>query len=74
MPDITPSLADCLLPLYPVLAELPPPLLATVLAQHAQRLQLPAAHALFEEGQPCMGFPMLLAGEVLVDRLFVVLG
>ena len=64
MPDTDPSLADRLLPLYPVLAELPPPLLAMVVAQHAQRLQLPAAQILCDERQPCMGFPMRLARMV----------
>ena len=31
-------------------------------------MQLPAAQPLFDEGQPCMGFPMVLAGEVRVAR------
>lgn len=68
MSDTAPSLADRLLPLYPVLTELPPALLAAVLAQDTQLLQLPAGQPLFAEGQPCMGFPMLLAGEVRVAR------
>ena len=68
MADAQPTLADRLLPLYPVLGELPPPLLQQVLDQEAQLLQLPAAQPLFDEGQPCMGFPMVLAGEVRVAR------
>ena len=68
MADAPPTLADRLLPLYPVLGELPPPLLQQVLAHEAQLLQLPAAQPLFDEGQPCMGFPMVLAGEVRVAR------
>lgn len=67
LPD-TASLADRLLPLYPVLADLPPPLLASVLAQEARLLQLPAAQPVFDQGQPCMGFPMVLAGEMRVAR------
>lgn len=66
MPDTDPSRADRLLPLYPVLAEPPPPVLAMVLAQHAQRLQLSTVQTLFSEGQPCMGFPMRLAGMVRI--------
>ena len=68
MTDTPPTLADRLLPLYPVLADLPPTLLASVLAQETHVLQLPAAQPLFDEGQPCMGFPMVLAGEVRVAR------
>lgn len=66
-PSTTP-LADRLLPLYPVLAELPPDLLHTVLAREAQQVQVPAQHPLFTEGAPCQGFPMVLTGEVRVAR------
>lgn len=68
MSDIDTSIADRLLPLYPVLADLPPALLASVLASEARLLQVPAGQLLFDEGQPCAGFPMLLAGEVRVAR------
>mgnify|MGYP003738900187 CR=1 FL=1 len=61
-------LAARLLPLYPVLAELPPGLLHGVLASHATLLPVPAGQALFGEGQPCQGFPMVLSGEVRVAR------
>jgi CRP/FNR family transcriptional regulator len=63
-----PSLADRLQPLYPVLADLPPALRDEVLAEQAQRLTVPAAQLLFDQGAPCRGFPMLLSGEVRVAR------
>ena len=68
MTDTPPTLADRLLQLYPVLADLPPTLLASVLAQETHVMQLPPGQPLFNEGQPCMGFPMVLAGEVRVAR------
>jgi CRP/FNR family transcriptional regulator len=68
MTALPPSLADALLPLYPVLAELPPALRDEVLAQQTQRLVVPEGQLLFEEGAPCRGFPMVLAGEVRVAR------
>jgi CRP/FNR family transcriptional regulator len=63
-----PDLRARLSALYPVLNELPALLCEAVLAQQAMRLQLPEGQALFEEGAPCQGFPMLLSGEVRVAR------
>jgi len=63
-----PTLADRLLPLYPVLADLPAALRDEVLTGQARVLTVPPAQVLFDEGAPCSGFPMLLAGEVRVAR------
>lgn len=70
MPSPTPphDLARRLLPLYPVLAELPADLRDEVLARDAQVVQVPEGQALFDEGAPCQGFPMVLSGEVRVAR------
>lgn len=57
-----------LLAQYPAVAALPAALREPVLAQHAMALALPAASLLFDEGQACQGFPMLLSGEVRVAR------
>lgn len=54
--------------LYPVLGELPEPLCRAVLAEDAQVAEVPPGQTLFDEGAPCRGFPMLLAGEVRVAR------
>lgn len=67
-PAVEPSLVRQLLRLYPVLAELPGTLRDDTLAQHARPLSLRAGQSLFDEGAPCPGFPMLLAGEVRVAR------
>jgi len=57
-----------LLALYPALAQLPTELRQAVLAAEAQALHVPAGQTLFDEGAPCQGFPMVLAGEVRVAR------
>lgn len=57
-----------LLNLYPALADLPAADLDAVLAQQAQAVQVPAGTLLFEEGAPCRGFPLVLAGSVRVAR------
>jgi CRP/FNR family transcriptional regulator len=62
------TLASRLLPLYPVLADLPTALRNDTLARHAQAVSVPAGQVLFDEGSPCQGFPMLLSGEVRVAR------
>ena len=68
MPDPAPTLAQRLLPLYPVLADLPEALRDDTLGRHVQAVRLPAGQLLFDEGAPCQGFPMVLAGEVRVAR------
>lgn len=68
MTPATQAMADRLLPLYPVLADLPTDLLHNVLAEHTRHVQVPAQQTLFTEGTPCQGFPMVLDGEVGVAR------
>jgi CRP/FNR family transcriptional regulator len=63
-----PAATARLLELYPAIAELAPPLRDPVLAHHAQAVQVPAGTVLFEEGTPCRGFPLVVAGEVRVAR------
>ncbi len=53
---------------YPAVAALPAALRDAVLDQQAQALTVPAGTLLFDEGQACGGFPMLLSGEVRVAR------
>ena len=62
------ALLDRLRPLYPVLAELPDTLSLPALRDEALVALLPAGQMLFEEGAPCPGFPLVLAGEVRVAR------
>lgn len=64
----TNALTSQLLPLYPMLADLPGTELQEVLELHAQQLSLPADTAVFDEGSPCQGFPLVLAGGVRVAR------
>jgi CRP/FNR family transcriptional regulator len=54
--------------LYPSLAALDPAVRREVLAQDAQQVAVPAGTVLFDQGNPCRGFPMVLAGEVRVSR------
>jgi CRP/FNR family transcriptional regulator len=68
MTDPSANLAERLVALYPVLAELPAPILSSSLAEDAQRVAVSAGTLLFQEGQPCQGFPMVLQGEVRVAR------
>lgn len=51
--------------LYPVLDGLPSALRAKVLEQ-AQTVTVPAGTVLFDERQPCQGFPFILAGGIRV--------
>ena len=48
--------------------DLPAALRDDMLAGQAQILTVPPAQLLFDEGEPCRGLPMLLAGEVRVAR------
>jgi CRP/FNR family transcriptional regulator len=57
-----------LLDLYPAIAELEASLRDAVLAEHASVTSVPAGGVLFEEGSPCRGFPLVLAGEIRVAR------
>ena len=51
--------------LYPVLDALPPPLRARV-EQQAQAMTVPAGTVIFDEHQPCQGFPFILDGGIRV--------
>ncbi len=53
---------------YPALSDLPRALREPVSPGEAQALEMPAGAVLFEEGNPCRGFPLVLAGEVRVAR------
>ena len=53
--------------LYPVLDALPPALRADVDAQ-ARTLSVPAGTVLFDERQPCQGFPFILTGGIRVFK------
>jgi CRP/FNR family transcriptional regulator, anaerobic regulatory protein len=56
-----------LLNLYPALAAVDAQIRADVLAQ-AQVFTVPAGTVLFDEHQPCRGFPFVLAGAVRVVK------
>lgn len=62
------ALNDPLVALYPVLAELPAATRDEVLVREARRVDVAAGTLLFEEGAPCQGFPMVLAGAIRVGR------
>jgi CRP/FNR family transcriptional regulator, anaerobic regulatory protein len=57
-----------LLDLYPALAAIDPHERQAVLAEDAQAVSVPQGAVLFEEGQPCRGFPMVLSGGIRVAR------
>jgi CRP/FNR family transcriptional regulator, anaerobic regulatory protein len=57
-----------LLDLYPVLLDLRKPLLARLVAE-TQQMAVPARTVLFDERQPCQGFPFVLAGSIRVVKL-----
>jgi CRP/FNR family transcriptional regulator, anaerobic regulatory protein len=56
-----------LLQLYPSLAEIPAAELEALLAK-AMVLPVPAGTVVFDEDQPCQGFPMLLSGSIRVIK------
>jgi CRP/FNR family transcriptional regulator, anaerobic regulatory protein len=63
--DLPPSL----LTLYPALAEVQPSLASlSATGGTISAMNVPADVVLFEENQPCQGFPMVLEGEVRVSR------
>lgn len=64
---LTGDLRSRLLQLYPALAELPVAELDALLSQ-AMQLPLPAGTVVFDENQPCQGFPMLLSGSIRVIK------
>ncbi|MGE5757472.1 MAG: Crp/Fnr family transcriptional regulator [Sideroxydans sp.] len=52
---------------YPMLAELPAAELDALLA-NAMVMPLPEGSVVFDENQPCQGFPMLLSGSIRVVK------
>lgn len=52
---------------YPMLAALPPELVARINSQ-TRTLTVPAATVLFDEHQPCQGFPFVLKGSIRVAK------
>jgi len=52
---------------YPMLHEIPPAERKTLLAS-ASVMHVPAATVLFDENQPCQGFPLLLSGSIRVIK------
>ncbi|MDP2196716.1 MAG: Crp/Fnr family transcriptional regulator [Rhodocyclaceae bacterium] len=54
--------------LYPVLQTVPLPLQAR-LASEARQMAAPAGTVLFDERQPCQGFPLVLSGAIRVAKL-----
>lgn len=61
------NLAD-LLALYPVLGKLPASLQQRIV-DAMQTMTVPGATAVFDERQPCRGFPFVLAGAIRVVKL-----
>lgn len=66
--SVDPLTSRRLLDLYPVLQGLGEAERLQVLATDAQAVTVPGGTTLFEEGQPCRGFPMVLSGCVKVVR------
>ncbi len=58
---------ELLLRRFPLFAQLPPAKLDLLLAE-AQLLRVPAGGTLFDAGQPCRGFPLVLEGCVRVSK------
>ncbi|CAG0124272.1 Transcriptional regulator SdrP [Rhodocyclaceae bacterium] len=58
---------NLLLQLYPMLRDVPAAQLDNVLAG-ATAMHLPAGTVVFDENQPCQGFPLLLSGSIRVIK------
>ncbi len=61
------SIKERLLQLYPMLRELPATQLEGLLA-NATAMRLPAGTVVFDENQPCQGFPLLLSGSIRIVK------
>jgi len=64
---LTNETKDRLLQQYPMLRELPSADQAEILST-ANMMQLPAGTVMFDENQPCQGFPLLLSGNIRVIK------
>ena len=62
------SIQERLVALYPAITQLDPADVSAALGREATALTVPAGTVLFDEGSPCQGFPMVLAGSVRVAR------
>jgi len=62
------TLGERLQELYPALRELPPDEFERMLAEGQER-RSPAGTVLFDEAQPCQGFPFVLDGSIGVSKL-----
>ena len=60
--------AEALVALYPVLAKLPAGLLARI-GGSLQTLSLPSGAVVFDERQPCRGFPFVIGGAIRVLKV-----
>jgi CRP/FNR family transcriptional regulator len=63
-----PAWPDGLVDAYPSLADMPAALRDAAGAQALQEISVPAGTLMFEEHAPCLGFPLVLDGEVRVAR------
>ena len=59
---------EALLALYPVLAKLPAGLLQRI-DDTMQTVTIPSGSTVFDEHQPCRGFPFVLAGSIRVAKV-----
>ncbi|MDP2134842.1 MAG: Crp/Fnr family transcriptional regulator [Sulfuritalea sp.] len=59
---------DALLALYPVLAKLPDEVVRRI-RDTLQTMSIPAGTVIFDEHQPCRGFPFVLEGAIRVAKL-----
>jgi len=64
---IASDIQDLVLARYPMLRELPADTLAELMAA-ATHMKVPAGAMMFDENQPCMGFPLLLSGSARVIK------
>lgn len=62
--------AEDLTTLYPVLAKLPAALFRKI-RERMQLVSMPAGTTIFDEHQPCQGFPFVLGGAIRVAKLSV---
>ena len=68
MDKTTVRLREQLLGQYPALRDLPDDEVGRVLAEGSLR-EVPAGTVMFDEAQPCLGFPFVLQGEIGVSKL-----
>ena len=64
---ITPQIQARVLDMYPLLAGLPAPELDQLFA-NAAYMKVAAGELMFDENQPCRGFPMLISGSARVIK------